>query len=298
MGAAPARRRWYDGAVQQEPWWRSQPPLTNRDAAVAFVERAGLCLFQPAAGVAMPSLYEAIAGRPGPPPPWGEHDEAFGHCWTWKDELLAEGRVLVGAGLWSGRFFAGQSLIPALLAASPAGQYGAEPADCRELHADGRLGQEAFRLCEALLANGAASTTRLRELTGLDHRAFTRAQNEAQRTLLIVPVGVAQDNAWRYCFRYDLTVRRFPAAAAAARALTTRAALGRVIWQEVALAGPGATFDPARLARRYRPWADATTVRRAVDALTAAGQLHRCDGLFLADPDALAAHWRIESPLP
>src|SRR5947208_819975 len=79
------------------------------------------------------------------------------------------------------------------------------------------------------------------------------------------PVGVARDNAWKYCFRYELTVRRFPAAAAAARQLSTLAALERVLWHELALGGPERpAADAAALARRYRIWVEPALVRKVV----------------------------------
>src|SRR5438128_5702860 len=116
-------------------------------AARRYVERVGLCLFQPAPAVGLPSLYEAVAGRPGPPPPWGSRDPAFDRTWRWKDALLSDGRILVGAGPWSGRFFVAGALVPAVIAASPAGQYGAAPEDFEELYADGRPGREAHAAC-------------------------------------------------------------------------------------------------------------------------------------------------------
>src|SRR5438445_740282 len=104
-------------------------------AAASFVDRAGLALVFPKEGVALPSLYSAVAG-PGLTP-WAEMGEdgkmAFtpelSLVWAWKDELAAGRLACAGKHVRGWPALVSLRLLPALYALT--GRPGS-PADFRE----------------------------------------------------------------------------------------------------------------------------------------------------------------------
>lgn len=221
------------------------------DDAAGFVNEVGLCLFQPNQGVELPSLWGAVAGSSGPAPRWGQHDSLYNRVWGWKDHFLDEVRFYYGKALGNYRLFISRSLLPHMWALSEM-NYGGEPDDYLEMYQDGKLSLDAKRVYEVLCENGASSTTVLRRRTGMvgDGRAwarFERALTELQRGLLIGVVGIADDNAWKYTFKYATLDSAYPEEVAAAREIPSRVAMGRVLEHYVWLMGATRVRAVARL---------------------------------------------------
>lgn len=219
--------------------------------AARFLDEVGLCLFQPNRGVNLPSLWGAVAGRSGPAPRWGEHDDVYERAWGWKDRLFASGEFYYGKALGSYRLFASRHLLPHLWALSDL-NYGGEPDDYLDLYADGKLTLDAKLIYQALRERGPCSTTVLRRATGIasDGGAwarFERALTELQRGLMVAAVGIARDNAWKYTFQYATLLDAFPAEVEAARHISSAEAISRLLSHYVWLAGATTVRETARL---------------------------------------------------
>ena len=80
----------------------------------------------------------------------------------------------------------------------------------------GRLTAEAKAIYETLLAKGALDSLALRREAHLlgkeSNTRFERGLLDLQRTLRILPVGVAQAGRWNYAFIYELLDRWLPGA--------------------------------------------------------------------------------------
>jgi DNA-binding MarR family transcriptional regulator len=224
------------------PAFRYGPAARTPAAAAAFVRRAGFALLMPHRGVPLPSLWEAIRGRPGGHPfhTWtGDSDR----MWEWKD-LLSQKRLAVYGAIWLGRpGFCAPALLPCLLKlwGTPPGLDG-----FRAAYREGRLTFDAHRLAEALLHRGASSTYRLRKHTGVAPATFARAVKELEKTLIVTRCGTDErDTTWAAGV-VDLTARVFPQRDGEARRLSYAEA------RETALATLEAVAPgmPPRLAAR------------------------------------------------
>lgn len=192
-----------------------QPAGTVQEAA-AFIRRAGFALLMPHRGLPLPTLWEAIRGRPGGHP-WKDWGRAGDRMWAWKDELPAKRLAAYGA-IWAGRpGFASSALLPCLMRlwGAPSSEDG-----FRMLYREGRLSFDANRAAEALLARGAMSTYRLRTLTGIKPNTFSRAIRELERGLIVTRCGSDdRDTTWAAAV-VNLTTRVFPKSGAASTAVT------------------------------------------------------------------------------
>jgi len=184
--------------------------LRSREQAVEFVNDVGFGFLFPQKGVEMPSLWEAICGCSRPVPVHHD-DRELGLAWRWKDDLPSRGLVYYGKLLRKKPTFVSLDLLPYFYALS--GSYG-ELEDYLIEYEDGRLSEEARRVYEALLIHGALATSHLRRQAGLagesNRSRFNRALVELQVGLKIVKTGISDQSAWRYCYVYDLLLRRWP----------------------------------------------------------------------------------------
>lgn len=237
----------------RERRFRQRPELriSGESEAEAFIDELGICLFQPNRGILLPSLWQAVVGASGPAPRWGEHDRLYMRAWTWKDNIFSRGQVFYGKAFGSYRTFIARRLLPHFYAVSDM-NYGGDDGDYLELYQDGKLSLDARNIYAAILDHGPSSTTALRERCGLPGggqtaRRFDRALTELQRGLMVCVVGVSDDNAWKYSFRYNAVTRQFPAEIARARELSSREAMSVLVSHYVGLVGSVAALDVARL---------------------------------------------------
>ena len=241
-------------------WWIDAPRVETLERAAAFVRDVHCALLFSFEAIALPSLWEAIAGPAEVPfAEWGPNEDRI---WGWKDELPAQGLA------WYGKLVRKRAtlLSPELLTDLYHGDGKADDYRRRPLEAD------AARVAAAL-AGGAMPQSILREevgLTGKPGKArFDRAMIELQRHLLVTHAGVwDQDAGWATAMIsptasvFDVGGRRDPVAAAAKYLATslevTAADLGRAFAWPVtearsaldALAERGAAIESARC---YRP---------------------------------------------
>ena len=194
--------------------------VRSPEQAVEFINDVGFCFLFPQKGVEMPSLWEAICGV-SRPVPIHHDDHALGLAWHWKDDLPSRGLVYYGKMLRKKPTFVSLDLLPYFYALSD--NYG-ELDDYLTEYEDGKLSDEARRVYEALLTHGALPTSHLRLEAGLAGKSnasrFNRALVELQVGLKIVKTGISDQSAWRYCYVYDLLLRRWPNLPERARTIT------------------------------------------------------------------------------
>jgi hypothetical protein len=241
-------------------WSIDGPRVATVERAAAFVGDVHCALLFPFEAVALPSLWEAIAGPDEIPfATWGVNED---RVWGWKDELPAQGLA------WYGKLVRKRATLvsPALLTDLYPGDGTSHDLRNVSLEADAR------RVAGAL-AGGPMPQSILREdvgLAGKEGKArFDRAMIELQRHLLVTHAGVwEQDSGWATAMIaltssvFDVGGRRDPVAAAAkylATALEVTAAdLGRAFaWPaadaDAALAALVSRGQAVESARRYRP---------------------------------------------
>lgn len=206
--------------------YRRRPELRtqNPQQALEFIDDVGFCFLFPDHGVEMPNLWHAIAGSKRDIP-HHHHDRDLGRAWDWKDELPVQGLVYYGKLLRRKPMFISLRLLPSFYALSE--NYG-DVDDYITEYEDGKLSYEARQVLEALLEHGAQPTSHLRRYAGLAGKAnaprFDRAIVELQEGLKIIKVGVSDANAWKYCYVYDLLVRRWPELPDQAQSISRRQA--------------------------------------------------------------------------
>lgn len=254
--------------------FRQEPDLSlaDEEEAEAFVNSVGICLFQPNRGVELPSLWQAAAGTCGPAPRWGQHDRLYFRAWSWKDSIFSRGGVLYAKAFGNYRVFISRSLLPYLYATGDL-NYGGEEGDYLELYEDGKLSLDAKNIYASILEHGVSSTTMLRRYSHLGGKGsastrFERALTQLQRGFMICAVGIADDNAWKYTFRYNTVIRQFPEEVLASRSVTSRAAMSTILQHYVDLVGSTTLSYTSKLFG----W-DATRLRRAAQDLAEAKRL-------------------------
>ncbi|MFH1086795.1 MAG: hypothetical protein V1772_13665 [Chloroflexota bacterium] len=225
----------------------------TEEQARAFVDEVAFCYLFGDQGVEMPTLWAAICGARRPVP---EHhnDDDLGRTWNWKDTLPARGEIYYGKLLRSKPTLVSLALLPAFYALSP--NYG-DVEDYILQYDEGQLSVEAKNVYEALLHEGAMATSRLRIVAGLagggaTARRFDNALTELQTELKIVKVGISDASSWGYAYVYDLFLRRHPAVPAAARVLSTDAAMETLLLRYLS----SVVAVPAADARRLFRWDD------------------------------------------
>lgn len=183
----------------------------------------------PVRGMELPSLWEAINGRPRAMPRT-HYDEAISLTWDFKDTLPAAKRVYYGKLLRHKPTLVSLQVLPYLYALS--GNFG-DLDDYLDAYADGRMSEPAKRVYEALLWHGPSPTSILRWRAGLGGKEnsarFDRAITELQAGMHIVKTGISDANRWQYCYVYDLLPRWLPEVTQRAAEIKTKEAMQVVI---------------------------------------------------------------------
>jgi len=242
--------------------------LSRMGQAQDFINAVGLCFLFPDRRVELPSLWEAICGERRPLP--ARHDDAaLGLAWNWKDELPTRGLVYYGKLLARKPTFVSLPLLPCLYALS---ENLGELDDYLAEYSDGRLSLDAKRVLEALIEHGPLPTSHLRRRAHLAGKAnasrFDRAIAELQQGLKIVKTGISDANAWRYCYIYDLVLRRFPDLAEHAADIPRSTARVTLLRQYLWIVGASSAAEIQRLFG----WSG-QDVARACDTLKGKGEL-------------------------
>jgi hypothetical protein len=241
--------------------------LHTRDEAVRFVQERGFVYFWPISGIALPSLWAAVAGDR---PVADAHDDPGHVTWGWKDALLGGSAWYYAKVLRKKATMISFDLLPCFYALSE--NYGAYEEDYLTLYEQGRLTSEAKAIYEALLDEGRLDTVELRRATHMSspgsESRFNRALTDLQADFKILPVGVTQSGAWHYAFAYDIVARHYPDISDRAHSILESEARRKLVQAYFSSLGAAQLRDVIKLFG-WRP-ADAG---RAVDPLVIDGWL-------------------------
>lgn len=202
--------------------------------AEQFVERVGFAACLTDSRRPGPSLYVAVCGRRDAVlPPNVQKDPETSLTWTLKDDLVRRGKVYYAKLARGKTMFLAPRLVPYFHAV-----WGIKRGDEKT-----RLSHEARAILKVLRREWEMGTADLREDSGVrDRKAFTRALDELQAALLVIPSEVCYQP--RFTYIWTLGVGRFPDGLT--RRVTRAAALREIA--RAFLAGAGMTV-PGELAR-------------------------------------------------
>jgi hypothetical protein len=222
MSAAPARTARGGGLLEalerhRDHRFRRIPSrrVTGEKSALAFINEVGFCSAF-TAGLGVPCLREAIAGRREPAlPEHIQHDYAIGMTWQIKDSLPARRAVYYGKVIAGRPSFIARDLVGAFL------RLRVEPGGYLRLYRHGLLSHCAKLVMDALTRRGAAETRALKLSSGYaqprNRAAFDRAMKELQAKFLALKVEERYDP---FTYVWDTVAHRWSDALREARGLT------------------------------------------------------------------------------
>ena len=220
---------------RDERWGRDLTrSVQTPSQAEAFVERVGFSACMTDARRPGPSLFVAVCGRRDAVMPRNvQTDEESSLTWTLKDDVMRRGRVYYAKLARGQAMFVAPRMIPYFNAI-----WGLKRADEAR-----RLSKSAQAILRVLRREWEMGTADLRADSGVtDRTTFTRAMDELQASMLVIPSEVLYRPKFTYI--WTLGVGRFP------DALRRRVARASAV-KEIArcfLAGAGMTV-PGELAR-------------------------------------------------
>jgi hypothetical protein len=202
--------------------------------AERFIEQVGFTACLTDSRRPGPSLYVAVCGRRDAVlPRHVQKDHEASLTWVLKDEIMCRGQVFYGKLARGKATFLAPRVIPWFYAV-----WGV-----RRSEEPKRLSRDARAVLKVLRREWEMATLDLRDEAGVkDRRAFTRALDELQAAMIVVPSAVYYQP--RFTYVWTLSISRFPDALA--RRVDRETAL-----REIArsfLAGAGMTL-PGELAR-------------------------------------------------
>jgi hypothetical protein len=216
--------------------WRREATRQVETAfdAERFIEQVGFAACLTDSRRPGPSLYVAVCGRRDAVMPRNvQKDPETSLTWVLKDELLGRGKVYY-AKLPRGKTM---FIAPRLIAYFHA-IWGVRRAEEKR-----KLSRHALAILRVLRREWEMSTADLRDESGVkDRKAFTRALDELQAAMIVVPSGVFYQPKFTYV--WALGVGRFPDALV--RRVSRETALREIA--RCFLAGAGMTI-PGELAR-------------------------------------------------
>ena len=168
--------------------------------AERFVEQAGFAACMTDSRRPGPSLYVAVCGRRDAVMPRNvQKDEESSHTWRLKDELIRRGNVYYAKLAGKRAMFLAPRMVPYFHAV-----WGMRRAEERR-----RLSKHAQSILRVLRREWESSTSDLRGDSGVTDRvAFTRAMDELQAAMIVVPSAVYYQPKFTYI--WTLGVGRFP----------------------------------------------------------------------------------------
>ncbi len=182
--------------------WRRDETLRIKTAkdVESMVEELGFCLGLTDSRTNLPSLYVGVCGRRDARSPKNvQKDEESSLAWVLKDEVMRRGNVYYSK-LSKGRAtFLSKPMIPYFHAI-----YGVPDSEESKL-----LSADARRILEVLREEWEASTSDLRDDTGIKERkALTKANEELQKCMKVIPYEVVYKPKFTYL--WTLSEARFP----------------------------------------------------------------------------------------
>ena len=183
-------------------WWRREGARQVETAhdAERFIEQVGIAACLTDSRRPGPSLYVAVCGRRDAVMPRNvQKDPEASLTWVLKDELVNRGKVYYAKLARGKALFLAPRMIPYFHAV-----WGVRRSD-----EAARLSADARKLLRVLRREWDSSTADLRAEAGMtDRTAFTRALDELQAAMLVVPSAVYYEPKFTYI--YTLGVGRFP----------------------------------------------------------------------------------------
>jgi hypothetical protein len=235
--------------------------VRSERAALAFVERVGVCSTFYVFADGLACLWEAVVGRARPRwPRHSHHDPGVRLTWALKQRLPERRRVYYGKLVGGRPVLVSLELFPAFYALVRGAQ---RARDYRREYEAGRLSLTARRIMEALVRESPQYTRGLRaECFMLEPgrtREFERAMGELQRQLWIVKTEERYEPTFSY--RWDVLERWLPDAVAEGRRLSRARALDRILARYLGAAAYAAPPALARLFSVPRAEVDASLAR-------------------------------------
>jgi hypothetical protein len=181
--------------------WRREDSLKidSAEEVEAMVEDLGFCLAMTDARKNLPSVFTAVCGRRDAHLPRNvQKDYEASRAWVLKDETVARGRVYYGKLLKGQATFLASRLIPVFNAI-----WGITKRQEKEY-----LSEDARRVLKVLRKEWEMATADLRTETRLDRPAITRAIDELQRKMKVIPQEVVYVPKFTYI--WTLAEARFP----------------------------------------------------------------------------------------
>ena len=188
----------------RDRFWRREGASQVESAfeAEKFIERVGFAACLTDSRRPGPSLYVAVCGRRDAVMPRNvQKDPEASRTWLLKDDLVGRGKVYYAKLSRGKAMFLAPRMVPYFHAV-----WGA-----RRSEEAGRLSPDARALLRVLRREWEMGTADLRDESGVKERArFTRALDELQAAMLVVPSAVYYEPTFTYL--YTLAVGRFPEA--------------------------------------------------------------------------------------
>jgi hypothetical protein len=182
--------------------WRREGArqVASVTTAERFIEEVGFAACLTDARRPGPSLYVAVCGRRDAVMPRNvQRDEEASLAWTLKDALVKRGNVYYGKLARGKAMFLAPRMIPHFHAI-----WGVRKADEHT-----RLSRSARAILRVLRKEWEMATSDLRQESGVkDRNAFTRALDELQAAMLVVPSEVFYQPKFTYI--WTLAAGRFP----------------------------------------------------------------------------------------
>jgi hypothetical protein len=182
--------------------WRREGARQVESAhdAERFIDRVGFAACMTDARRPGPSLYVAVCGRRDAVMPRNvQTDPESSHTWHLKDELVRRGNVYYGKLAGARAMFIAPRMV----------RYFHAVWGIRRTEEPKRLSRSAQRILRVLRHEWEVATSDLRDDSGVTDRAkFTRALDELQATMLVIPSEVYYQPKFTYI--WTLAVGRFP----------------------------------------------------------------------------------------
>jgi hypothetical protein len=182
--------------------WRREETLRVETApqAEAFIERVGFSACMTDSRQPGPSLYIAVCGRRDAVMPHNvQKDPESSATWILKDEIVRRSKVYYGKLARGKTMFIAPRMIPSFNAI-----WGVTKREEKK-----RLSAEALAILKVLRKEWEMATGDLRDESGVkDRKAFTRAIDELQAAMIVVPGEVVYQPKFSYI--WTLAEGRFP----------------------------------------------------------------------------------------
>jgi hypothetical protein len=181
-------------------WHREEAlKVETAEDVEAMVEELGMCLGLTDERKRMPSVYIAVCGRRDAHMPRNvQKDFEASRAWVLKDEIVTRGKLYYGKVYKGHSMFLAPRLIPVFNAI-----WG-----CSKKGESGALSKNALAVLKVLRKEWEMATADLREATGLPRTELTKAIDELQRRMKVVPQEVVYIPKFTYI--WTLAEARFP----------------------------------------------------------------------------------------